>query len=106
MKLDFQETTNPSTPPGMRSWQALKRGHSFVILLEELMGEKFVGWTCYPLSWKKLPRGQRTAFRSRSTTRSRMLGAPAKSLPAKSSSSPPRAGFFLGDVVAAAQPKK
>jgi hypothetical protein len=58
MKLDFQETTGPSTPPGMRTWQAVKRGHSFVILLEELMGEKFVGWTGYSLSWKKLPRGQ------------------------------------------------
>jgi hypothetical protein len=56
MKLIFTE--NPRPMPNMRAWRAVKRGHSFIILLEEQMGEKFVGWTGYSLSWKKLPRGQ------------------------------------------------
>ncbi len=38
MKLIFTE--NPRPMPNMRAWRAVKRGHSFVILLEEQMGRE------------------------------------------------------------------
>lgn len=56
MKLEFHANLSPF--PAMRVWQAIKRGHSFVIVLEENMGGEFEGWTGYSLSWKKLPSGK------------------------------------------------
>lgn len=56
MHLDFKPKACPL--PTMRIWQAIKRGHSFVVVLEENIGGEFVGWTGYSLSWKKLPDGQ------------------------------------------------
>ena len=56
--MNFEEKLLPF--PQIRVWQAIKQGHSFAIVLEERMRGKYVGWSGYSLSWKKLPNGRVT----------------------------------------------
>lgn len=54
--MKFNEVKLPMRD--LRIWNAVKGGYSFVIVLEESMGNEFKGWSGYSISWKRISNGK------------------------------------------------